>query len=221
MPESRPDSAFVAVGAESKAFLRRGAVVPRRRRRGRAIRLALAAIVLAAAAVGLSRFFGGSLFALRRMEVSGNRRARTEEILRAVEPWRLANVVALDLAPIARAVRVHPWVERVTLSKRLPDGLAIRITERKAVALFREGPKLFAVAKEIGLRDRQVLRQRSGLTGERFVLQMGEIWRQSLPNGVEPAAQHVCKEPQLGVFEVESEATGDGAPKPFDVSRAA
>ena len=144
MPESRPDSGFVAVGAgENKAFLRRGAVVPRRRRRGRAIRIALAVIVLAAAAVGLSRFFGGSLFALRRMEVSGNRRARTEEILRAVEPWRLANLVALDLAPIARAVRVHPWVERVTLSKRLPDGLAIRITERKAVALFREGPKLW------------------------------------------------------------------------------
>jgi cell division septal protein FtsQ len=149
MPESRSDSAFVAVGSgESKAFLRRGAVVPRRRRRGRVIRLVLAAIVLAAAAVGLTRFFGGSLFALRRMEVSGNRRARPQAILRAVEPWRLANLVALDLAPIARAVRVHPWVERVTLSKRLPDGLAIRITERKAVALFREGPKLWWLSSD-------------------------------------------------------------------------
>lgn len=150
MPESRPDGSFVAVGAgalEKKAFLRRGAIVPRRRR-GRAIRLAIAALFLAAAPVGLSRFFGGSLFALRRIEVSGNRRARTEEILRAAQPWRSANVVALDLAPIARAVGMHPWIERVTLSKRLPDGLAIRITERRAVALFREGPRLWWLSSD-------------------------------------------------------------------------
>src|SRR5204863_7195092 len=59
----------------------------------------------------------------------------------SVEPWRGTNLVALDLSGIAHAVGVQPWVERVTLSKRLPDGLAIRVTERKAVALFREGSR--------------------------------------------------------------------------------
>lgn len=139
MPESRPDPAFVAVTAtEKKSFLRRGAIAPRRRKRGPVARLALASIVVAAAAVGLSRFFGGSLFALQRIEVSGNQRARTEEILRAVEPWRSSNLVGLDLSAIARAVRAHPWIERVTLSKRLPDGLSIRVMEKKAVALYRD-----------------------------------------------------------------------------------
>jgi cell division septal protein FtsQ len=149
MAESKRDTSFVAVGrADGKAFLRRGAIAPRRRKRGRAVRFALAVVVLVAAAAGLARFLGGSLFALQRIEVSGNRRARTEEILRAVEPWRSANVVALDLSPIARAVRRHPWIDRVTLSKRLPDGLAIRVVEKQAVALFREGTRLWWLSSD-------------------------------------------------------------------------
>src|SRR5204863_3335133 len=66
----------------------------------------------------------------------------------SVEPWRGTNLVALDLSGIAHAVGVQPWVERVTLSKRLPDGLAIRVTERKAVALFREGSRLWWLSRE-------------------------------------------------------------------------
>jgi cell division septal protein FtsQ len=149
MRESKPEGQFVAVPAgERKAFLRRGAIVPRRRRKAGAIRLVLAVVLLAGASAGLSRFFGGSLFSLQRIHVAGNRRARTEDILRAVEPWRSANLIALDLSSIAHAVGTHPWIERVTLSKRLPDGLSIRVTERKAVALFRDGSQLWWLSSD-------------------------------------------------------------------------
>ncbi len=148
MPASNGGPRFVAVGGRNNTFLRRGMVAPRRRKPARIFRIALSVLVLVAAVAGLVRFFGGSLFSLERIQVAGNRRARTEEILRAVEPWRGANLVALDLSGIARAVGVHPWVERVTLSKRLPDGLAIRVTERRAVALFREGPRLWWLSAE-------------------------------------------------------------------------
>ncbi|HEY3172291.1 MAG TPA: FtsQ-type POTRA domain-containing protein [Thermoanaerobaculia bacterium] len=148
MPASSAGPRFVAVGGRNKAFLRRGAVLPRRRKTGRTVRIALAVLALSAAAVGLARFFGGSLFSLQRIQVAGNRRARTEEILRAVEPWRGANLIALDLSGIACAVGLHPWVERVTLGKRLPDGLAIRVTERRAVALFREDSRLWWLSAE-------------------------------------------------------------------------
>ena len=41
MPESRSGSQFVAVEGRNKAFLRRGTIVPRRRKTGRVIRLLL------------------------------------------------------------------------------------------------------------------------------------------------------------------------------------
>jgi hypothetical protein len=48
----------------------------------------------------------------------------------------------LDLAPIAERLAKEPWVERVTLAKRFPDGLSIRIVERKPIALLRDHSKL-------------------------------------------------------------------------------
>ena len=146
MPESRDD--FAAVGGRNKAFLRKGAVVPRKKKRGRFVRLFFLALVVGGAGYGLYRYLESPQFELHRIQVSGNRRARTEEVLRTVEPWRRANLIALDLTPIARAIGKHPWVERVTLSKRLPDGLAIRVTERRAVALYRDGARLWWLSSE-------------------------------------------------------------------------
>jgi cell division protein FtsQ len=48
----------------------------------------------------------------------------------------------LDLGPVAERLAREPWVERVTLSKRFPDGLAIRILERRPIALLRDQGRL-------------------------------------------------------------------------------
>jgi cell division septal protein FtsQ len=119
-------------------FLRRGGVVPRRGRKAPTLRFVLLGVAVLASAFGLARFVSGPRFALRRFEVTGNTRARTEEILAVAGEWTGHNLVALDLAPIAVRLSGHPWIDRVTLSKRFPDGLSVRITERKAVALFRD-----------------------------------------------------------------------------------
>ena len=119
-------------------FLRRSAVVPRRRKKPATLRLLFGGALFVAAAFGLSRFVSGPRFALRRFEVIGNTQARTEEVLAVAAAWTGKNLLALDLAPMALRLSGHPWIERVTLSKRFPDGLAIRITERRAVALYRD-----------------------------------------------------------------------------------
>ncbi|MEO8431789.1 MAG: FtsQ-type POTRA domain-containing protein [Acidobacteriota bacterium] len=118
-------------------FLRRTRVSPRKkpRRWGRAL---FAAALGVLAAFATARFLGGSLFQLRRFEISGNERARTEDLLRALETWRSKNLVTLDLAPVAERLAREPWVEHVTLSKRFPDGLSIRIAERRPVAVLRD-----------------------------------------------------------------------------------
>jgi len=136
----------VAVDRKKEApFLRRGGVVARKRRKtpiaGR-VGLCLLALVTA---FGLFRFVSGPRFALRRFDVSGNTRVRTEDVLDAASAWSGSNLLALDLAPLAGRLAAHPWIERVTLSKRFPDGLSARITERKAVALYRDGEQFWWV----------------------------------------------------------------------------
>jgi cell division septal protein FtsQ len=128
----------VARPDKEPTFLRRPQAVPRKRRPALLRVLLLAALGLAAG-VGLLRFAASSRFALTRYDVSGNTRARTEEILVALAAWKGKNLVALDLEPLASRLGRHPWIERVTLAKRFPDGLAIRVTERRALALYRDG----------------------------------------------------------------------------------
>lgn len=122
-------------------FLRRGRAPVRKRPRrwGRPLVLGL---VLLAVFGGAARFLAGPLFSVRRFEIAGNERSRTEEILHALEPWRGRNLVMLDLGPVAERLAREPWVERVTLSKRFPDGLAIRILERRPIALLRDQGRL-------------------------------------------------------------------------------
>ncbi len=129
-------------------FLRRRAVVPRRRKKPPTLRLAAIGVLSLAGAFGLFRFVSGSRFALRRFEVSGNTRVRTEDVLGAAAAWNGKNLLALDLAPLASRLAAHPWIERVTLSKRFPDGLSARITERRTVALYRDDERFWWVGAD-------------------------------------------------------------------------
>lgn len=122
-------------------FLRRGRVAARRRPSGRVRAVVIAALV-AAAGLGLVHLFGKTLV-VERLAISGNRRARTEEVLATLSPWVGRNLLTLDLSPLADRLSAHPWIERVTISKRFPDGLAVRVAERRAVALLREADRLW------------------------------------------------------------------------------
>ena len=129
-------------------FLRARPAGPRKPKRPGKLRVLTLAVFALAAAFGLWKFLSGPRFALRRFEVSGNTRARTEEILGLVSAWSGSNLVALNLAPVASRVAAHPWVERATLTKRFPDGISIRVTERRAPALFREGGRFWWVGAD-------------------------------------------------------------------------
>lgn len=126
----------------SESFLRRGRVTPRRGRLGRTGRFIAALAGAAAGAALLVRFFGGGIFALERFDVSGNERARTADLLAGLSTWRGHNLVTLDLARIADQLAQNPWVDRVTLAKRFPDGLAVRVTERRPAALYADEGRL-------------------------------------------------------------------------------
>jgi cell division protein FtsQ len=164
----------VAPADKEAPFLRRGAVAVRKRRRSPLLRYAVPAAIVLAAALGLARFLSSPHFALRRIAISGNARTRTEEILTALSEWNGRNLVALELAPLARRLATHPWIERATVTKRFPDELSVRVTERRAVALYRDDEAFWWVGVDGNLiapydsrRDRT---QYVILTGDRRVL---------------------------------------------------
>jgi cell division septal protein FtsQ len=152
--------------------------VPRKRRRPAVLRIAVFGVLGLAAGAGLLQFASGVRFALTRFDVSGNARARTEEILAVLAPWKGRNLLALDLEPLASRLGAHPWIERVTLAKRFPDGLAVRVTERRAVALYREGERFWWV----GADGRLVAAYDSRRDLTAYVILSGE--RRALPEAV-------------------------------------
>jgi cell division septal protein FtsQ len=114
----------------------RAAARKRPRRWGRPL---VVSLVVAIAIGGSARFLCGPLFSVKRFEITGNERSRTEDILASLEAWRGRNLVMLDLGPLAERLAREPWVERVTISKRFPDGLSIRIAEKRPIALLKSG----------------------------------------------------------------------------------
>jgi cell division protein FtsQ len=185
-------------------FLRRGQTTGRKRKPRRIGRAVLLAALLLGCAAGLTRFLGGSLFALERFEVSGNERARTEEILNALKPWRSANLVLLNLAPIAGKLQALPWISTVTLAKKFPDGLTVRVSERTPVALLREGSSLLlldALGNAIAPYDSRTDRAE-------YVLVTGD--RASLPDAVALLETLRAKLPQYFSTLSEISALPDG-----------
>jgi cell division septal protein FtsQ len=150
----------------------------RRKRRPPVVRVAVSVALAAAAALLLTRFAGGGRFALSRFEISGNSRTRTEEILSALAAWRGRNLVALDLAPVARRLAEQPWVERATVTKRFPDGVAVRVVERTPVALFREGDNFWWVDRT----GRVIARYDPRRDSAEYVILSGD--RRALPDAV-------------------------------------
>jgi len=155
-------------------FLRRGGAMPRRKKKAPIAGFVAAGLVAACAIFGLFRFVSGSRFAVARFDVSGNTRVRTEEVLDVLSGWSGRNLVTLDLAPLATRLAEHPWIDRVTLSKRFPDGLVIRVVERRAVALYRDAERFWWVgAGGIVIGPYDPRRDRAEyviLTGERRAL---------------------------------------------------
>jgi cell division protein FtsQ len=106
-------------------------------RRIRWHRVALVPLALALATAPLwARRAASSLsfFRVRAVEVAGVRYLSPTEVVRRMGVDTSASIWA-DLAPLAARVKAHPQVAEVSVSRRLPGTLRVRITENLPVAL--------------------------------------------------------------------------------------
>ena len=95
----------------------------------------------ASAAVGLS---------VDEVFVEGRQRTRPGQLLAAIEVTRGDPILGFDPQAARARVEALPWISRVTVERRLPSVVYLRIEERTPIALWQEGGAV-AVIDEAGV----------------------------------------------------------------------
>jgi cell division protein FtsQ len=108
-------------------------------RLSRLLQLAAGAIVVLAASIavawGARRYILTSpRFAIRTVVVDGARRRTAEQIAHAGGIEVGKNIFALDLGGAGAMMTQDPWVERATVTRKLPATIQVTVAEREAAA---------------------------------------------------------------------------------------
>lgn len=117
--------------------------------------LPLAGKIALAVVAGVLLFAGyraaasAAFFRARHVDVSGSSRASSEDIKAVVlDGVAQTGVWRADLDRISRELRKLPWVREAVVSRVLPDGMRVRITERTPRAVVRTGAGKFVWVDE-------------------------------------------------------------------------
>ncbi|OLE53933.1 MAG: hypothetical protein AUG51_10765 [Acidobacteria bacterium 13_1_20CM_3_53_8] len=94
-----------------------------------------------------------SFFQLRAVDVNGTSHTSAEDV-RAVASRVVARtgVWDADLSALSAELKRLPWVRSAIVSRVLPDGLRVRITERAPLAIFRTSSGQLAWVDDEGVR---------------------------------------------------------------------
>ena len=117
------------IGARLKSLL---AYVPL------AMRIGLIATIATIAVVGYRAAASASFFQIRTIETRGAARALLDDVETAVRrDVSQTGVWQADLAALSKHLERLPWVRTAVVTRVLPDGILVRITEREPKAVVR------------------------------------------------------------------------------------
>lgn len=103
-----------------------------------ALRIGVIAIVLLIAFVGYRAAASAGFFQIRNIETRGAARASVDEIKNVVRrDVAETGVWRADLNELSKHLERLPWVRTAIVSRVLPDGVRVRITEREPKAVVR------------------------------------------------------------------------------------
>jgi cell division protein FtsQ len=109
-----------------------------------ALRIAVVAIVCLIAFVGYRAAASASFFAIRTVETKGASRASVLDIQAAVRRHvSQTGVWSADLDDLSKGLERLPWVRTAVVTRVLPDGIRVRITERVPKAVVRNSAGRF------------------------------------------------------------------------------
>jgi len=89
--------------------------------------------------LGYQALIHSPYFMVRKVIVKGLDRVSQEEVLRRTGLDKPANLLALRLGRLSDSLEELPWIENVTITKKLSGAIIIEIKERRPVALISLG----------------------------------------------------------------------------------
>jgi cell division septal protein FtsQ len=89
---------------------------------------------------------------LKEIAIQGNNRISTEEILTITGLTEKPNILTLDIKALNNKLGEHPWIEKSTIRRVLPDGIRITIQERSPLAVVHLG-KLYFIDENRNIFD--------------------------------------------------------------------
>ncbi|WP_457570452.1 cell division protein FtsQ/DivIB [Desulfovulcanus sp.] len=102
---------------------------------------------------------GSEYFALKQVEINGNKRLTYGEITSSLGLNLGQNILDINIAELQLKLSKNPWVKEVFVRRELPDKIRIAIVERQACFWVKYGHKLF-YADQMGKRIAEVLPNR-------------------------------------------------------------
>ena len=141
----KPAPATVSLPVERRVLIRRTVI-------GFVLLLVAAGIVAAALAGVPQRLWAGTLaasarggFEVHQIDVTGNRELSRLDIIGAAFRDPSSAMLTTDLAAMRARLLALPWVADASVSRRLPDGIAISIVERRPIALWQFNRRFKAI----------------------------------------------------------------------------
>ena len=126
-------------------------------------------IALIAVAMPLSGLLGlrkECLFPVRWVQVSGPlKRVSAEQVRSSVEPMLGTGLFGLSPAKVRAAVEALPWVERAEVRKLWPGTIAVRISERSALARWGDDQLITAEGVNLSISTADALGDMPQLSG--------------------------------------------------------
>lgn len=87
-------------------------------------------------------------FKLDQIVLEGREKTDRDALLNSFDVKIGDSLLAVNLMTVNENVKSLPWVEKAIVRRQLPNKLVIKIVERKPIALWQDGDKLYLVDKE-------------------------------------------------------------------------
>lgn len=111
-----------------------------RRRIGSGLRVLAGLLLLAATSAAFilahDYFTQADQFTARQIEVTGIRRLNREQVLDIADIGKEANILSVNLATTRKRLLAEPWIAEATVSRDIPSGLTVNITEEQPLAFL-------------------------------------------------------------------------------------